>query len=145
MIQGYFSTIGATRRPFVYASLQFPVLNELHYGVEFLVDTGADRTMLSPSDATRIGIDLSTLSLGARSTGVGGQVQTREIETVLTMQSFSTPLTIYIPETPLPIHSLLGRTVLSHFALFMEERTDRVLLLEPSEADALDLPLNVKS
>ncbi len=74
-----------------------------------------------------------------------GQVQTRQIETVLTMQSFSTPLTIYIPETPLPIHSLLGRTVLSHFALFMEERTDRVLLLEPSEADALDLPLNVKS
>ncbi len=81
MIQGYFSTIGATRRPFVYASLQFPVLSDLHFGVEFLVDTGADRTMLSPSDAARIGIDLSTLSLGARSTGVGGQVQTREIET----------------------------------------------------------------
>ena len=67
-------------------------------------------------------------------------MQTREIETVLTMQSYSTPLTIYIPKTPLPIHSLFGRTVLSHFALFMEERTDRVLLLEPTEADALNLP-----
>jgi len=35
--------------------------------------------------------------------------------------------------------SLLGRDVLAHFALFFEQRTGRVLLLEPAEADALDL------
>ena len=34
---------------------------------------------------------------------------------------------------------LLGRDVLSHFALFLEERTNRVLLLEAYEADALPL------
>jgi hypothetical protein len=38
------------------------------------------------------------------------------------------------------IPSLLGRDVLSHFALFYEERTGRVLLLEPQEADLLRLP-----
>lgn len=38
------------------------------------------------------------------------------------------------------IPSLLGRDLLSHFALLFEERTDRVLLLEPREADGLRLP-----
>ena len=38
------------------------------------------------------------------------------------------------------IPSLLGRDVLSQFALFFEERTDRVLLLTPEEADLLNLP-----
>jgi len=37
------------------------------------------------------------------------------------------------------IPSLLGRDILSHFALFVEERTNRVLLLEAHEADALPL------
>jgi hypothetical protein len=36
--------------------------------------------------------------------------------------------------------SLLGHDVLSQFALIVEQRTDRVLLLEPAEADALHLP-----
>jgi hypothetical protein len=38
------------------------------------------------------------------------------------------------------IPSLLGRDILSNFALLYEERTDRVLLLTPPEADALQLP-----
>ena len=50
-----------------------------------------------------------------------------------------TTLALPVPETPHPIPSLLGRDVLSHFALFLEERTGRVLLLEPHEAAALPL------
>ncbi|MCI0438462.1 MAG: hypothetical protein L0177_04955 [Chloroflexi bacterium] len=34
---------------------------------------------------------------------------------------------------------ILGRDILSRFALFLEERTDRVFLLEPHEADVLNL------
>jgi hypothetical protein len=50
-------------------------------------------------------------------------------------------LTILEPQVPLlPIPSLLGRDILARFALVMEERTRRVLLLEPAEADALGLP-----
>lgn len=60
------------------------------------------------------------------------------------MGSFSTPLTLTILEAPTgplaPIPSLLGRDVIAHFALFMEERTRRVLLLEPAEVAALPLP-----
>lgn len=139
MIRGYF-TRGAIRRPFVSAVLQFPTFNNRLYAVEFLVDTGADRTLLSPVDAATIDIDIPALPLASPSRGVGDRpVPTRTIEAVLTLQHFSTPLTLHIPETPNPIPSLLGRDALSYFALFMEERTSRVLLLEPQEADALPL------
>lgn len=146
MIRGYFSTTGARRRPFVDAAFHFPTLNG-SLEVPLLVDTGADRTILSPIDAKRLArrfrIDLTTFPKGAPSTGVGGQADTRAIEAVLTLDSFSTSLTLTILEPPPgpipPIPSLLGRDVLSHFALFMEERTNRVILLEPYEADALNL------
>ena len=38
------------------------------------------------------------------------------------------------------IPSLIGRDILSQFALFFEERTNKVLLLNPEEADQLNLP-----
>jgi len=41
---------------------------------------------------------------------------------------------------PWAIPSLLGRDVLAHFALFFEESTGRVLLLDPGEAQRLALP-----
>ena len=78
---------------------------------------------------------MDTLESGLPSTGVGGQAATRTIEAVLTIDSFSTPLTLAIVETSRPIPSPLGRDVISLFALFMEERTGRVLLLEPAEAE----------
>jgi len=140
MIRGYFYTIGAIRRPFISARFQFPTLNNRLLGVELLVDTGADRTILSPGDAERLGIDITTLASGTPSTGVGQRpVPTRTIQAALILQPLLIPLTLTIPETPNPIPSLLGRDILSHFALFMEERTSRVLLLEPPEADALHL------
>jgi len=52
--------------------------------------------------------------------GVGGRLQTRAIDT---MPSF-----VGSP-TAIPIPSLLGRDSLARFALFMEERSGRVLLL----------------
>jgi hypothetical protein len=116
--------------------------------VPLLVDTGADRTVLSPTDAIRLtrrfGVNLDDLPQGVPSTGVGGQAFTRAVRAVLNIESFSTPLTLTVLEPILSrllsIPSLLGRDVLSHFALFMEERTSRVLLPEPHEANTLDLP-----
>ena len=58
------------------------------------------------------------------------------------METVALPLTLtnLEPTAPIsPIPSLLGRDILTHFALFLEERTSGVLLLEPAEADALNL------
>jgi len=147
MIRGYFSTQGSRRRPFIDAVLQFPTLNDRSLDVKLLVDTGADRTILSPLDARRLArrfaLDLVMLPTGAPSTGVGGQSDTRTLEAVLILDTFSLPTLLTIldpPPGPMPrIPSLLGRDILSHFALFVEERTNRVLLLEAHEADALPL------
>jgi hypothetical protein len=148
MIRGYFSIERGRRRPFVDAVFQFPSLNNQQLQVPLLVDTGADRTILSPTDALRFsrrfGINLDDLPQSAPSTGVGGQAATRTIEVVINIDSFSESLTLTIlepiPGRLLPIPSLLGRDILSHFALFMEERTGRVFLLEPAEAERLTLP-----
>ncbi len=147
MIRGYFSTMGGGRRPFLSAVIQFPTLNQ-RLEIPLLVDTGADRTILSPRDARqmsrRLGFDLTSLPRGAPGAGVGGQTNTRIIDAILVLDNFSVPLTLSIleppPGPPSPIPSLLGRDVLSQFALFMEEHTGRLLLLDPQEASSLNLP-----
>ena len=146
MIRGYFGTIGARQRPFIDAVFHFAAISNRSFQARLLVDTGADRTILGTLDANRLrrqlGIDISSLSSGAPSRGVGGQTPTRIMEGVLSLDTFTRGLTLPILHAPsalLPVPSLLGRDILSYFALFMEERTRRVLLLEPHEADALHL------
>jgi hypothetical protein len=150
MIRGYFLTKGASRRPFVKAILQFPTLDDGSLEVELLVDTGADRTILAPIDVLRLArrfrLDPTSLPVGIPSTGVGGRAVTRTLEAAVILDGFRSPtfpLTLLEPPpgpTP-PVPSLLGRDLLSRFALFLEERTRRVLLLTPHEVD--DLPLSL--
>lgn len=149
MIRGYLSVERGRRRPFIDAVFQFRALNNHQLLVPLLVDTGADRTIISPTDAIRLsrrfGINLANLPQSAPSIGIGGQASTRTLEATLSIDSFSMVLTLTIlepiPDRLLPIPSLLGRDVLAHFALFMEERNGRVLLLEPLESEHLNLPL----
>jgi len=128
--------------------LYLPAHGTPGFAIQFLVDTGADRTVLAPRDANRLArlfaIDLNALAPGAPSTGVGGQARTRLIEVTLALGTFSTGRFLLSllrppPGPASPIPSLLGRDILSRFALFMEERTNRLLLLEPHEADLLPL------
>ncbi len=60
----------------------------------------------------------------------------------MTILPYSTPLTLTLlepePGNISPLPSLLGRDILSHFALFMEERTGQLLLLEPHEVSQVD-------
>lgn len=147
MIRGYFLSRGGRRRPFIDVVFQFPTLGEQRFDARLLVDTGADRTVLAPLDARRLeleaGIPLSALPSGAPTTGVGGQVNTRTLPAQVILDSFSLEVVLTVLEVrggPMPtIPSLLGRDILAHFALVLEERTQRVLLLEPHEADALNL------
>ena len=58
----------------------------------------ADRTILAPLDAIRLaeefGVDIAMLPKGIPSTGVGG----RPVEAVVTLDWFSTPLSVTILE-----------------------------------------------
>jgi len=150
MIRGYFRMFGSIRRPYVDAVLNFPTLGISGLEIRFLVDTGADRVLLSPVAAARLAdrfqIDLTRLPEAPPSQGVGGRATARTVDAELMLDGFSLSLPIAILEPPPPptdppaIPSLLGRNVLAHFALFMEERTGRVLFLDADEADALSLP-----
>jgi hypothetical protein len=148
MIRGYFIREGGQSRPFVDAVFGFPGPFAGTFQVRLLADTGADRTVIGPRDASRLsrrlGIDLATLPSGVPSRGIGGQQNTRTIQSTLAIGSFATTLTLTILDPGsfplLAIPSLLGRDVSSRFALIVEQRTNRVLLLEPHEADALNLP-----
>ena len=139
MIRGYYSTVGAVRRPFLYCSLEFPKHpNVGASGVELLVDTGADRTILSPIDAENLGLDVSALGAGRRSRGIGGEISTRVVESILTVQGYSTSITLHVPEDRQPIPSLVGRDFMVNFALFMEERTGRVLFLDEDDLNTMN-------
>ena len=147
MIRGYFRSVGSVRRPYVRGLIDIPKFDVTGMEIRFVVDTGADRTVLGHNDALRMvglyGVDLTRLQVGRPSRGVGGMAATRVVPVVLGFDAFSTDMELPILEPtdgqPIGIPSLLGRDVLSHFALFMEERTDKVLLLEPHEADRLGL------
>ena len=144
MIRGYFSTAGAIRRPFLYCDFEFPGIPHLGVvGVELLVDTGADRTILSPIDAENIGLNTSNLDMGRRSSGIGGSTLTRIVKSRATIQGYSMPLTLHIPEVRQPIPSLLGRDFMSSFALFMEERSGRVMFFDQEELDSLGLTVGI--
>jgi predicted aspartyl protease len=141
MIQGYFVTIGTTRRPYLQCSFEFPGHPDLHTTyVELLVDTGADVTLLSPIDAEDMGLRLATLDIGPSSAGVGGVISTRVVEARLNVQGYSTFLPVHIPDVHHPVRSLLGRDFMRDFALFMEERTGRVLLLDQDDLESFGIP-----
>jgi predicted aspartyl protease len=147
MIRGRLAGRAGRLRPFVTARLTV-ASQSVSDDVDFLIDTGADSTLLAPADALLLGIDTSRFSAGPATTGIGGTSATVATQATLRLGRFDFQLHLRIlmpgPGMPSPaanaIPSLLGRDVLSHFALFFEERTGRVLLLEPHEADALALP-----
>jgi hypothetical protein len=153
VIRGRFRRSGTRWRPIVDGTLYFASGSADGLDFEFLIDTGASRTILAPDDADRFArrfaIDLGTLRPGVPSVGVGGSAETWRVEISLRLDGFeigAIPLTVLQP-TPgrrVPIPSLLGRDILGRFALFIEERTDRVLPPEPEEADALAIRRHVR-
>ena len=149
MIRGYFPpTDSVDPPPYIVGLIDIPEMGIAGVEIQFLIDTGADRSMIGDDDSRRMirdhQADFAILEEGIPSQGIGGIVQTREVQATLQLEHFSTDLTIDILE-PIPgqqpsVPSLLGRDILSHFALFMEDRTNRVLLLESDEAAILPIP-----
>ena len=130
MIRGYFQEEDLILRPYVDLELVFPIANNQSLEISFLVDTGADYTLISPLEGVRLrrdlGIDLLSLPFGIPIGGIGGQLETRMIDATVDIgeQSISTTLSLvepppgYFPTMP----SLLGRDILYQLALFMERK-----------------------
>ena len=143
MKSGYFRHQGSIQRPYINLTLEFPIANNRALEIAFLVDTGADRTLLSPFEGTRLrrelGVDLLSLPFGMPIGGIGGQTETRMIDANLHIgdQSISTILSLVEPppgQFP-TMPSLLGRDIIYELSLFMEYKTDRLLLLDESETE----------
>lgn len=88
MIRGRLISVDGRSRPYVLAHIAIPSQG-VSDNVELLVDTGADGTLLSPSDAAALRLDLAQLPPGPPSTGVGGRVPTRYAQANLTLDTFS--------------------------------------------------------
>ena len=146
MIQGYFRDyMYDTDVPFLDVDLEFSSDAEA-VTVPMLIDTGANVTVIGTHDAYQIaevlGLDLASLPEGNPIGGIGGDASTRVANVVFRIGAFSglIPITILEPptgEVP-PIPSLLGRDIISQFGLFMDRRTQQILLLENDEVDKLD-------
>ena len=145
MNSGYFRHQGSTRRPYINLIVRFPGANNQSLEIPFLVDTGADRTLISPVDGARLrrelGVDILGLPFGMPIGGIGGQTETRIIDATLDIGEQPISTTLSLVEPP-PGHfptmpSLLGRDIIYELALFMEYRTDRMLLLDESETEGV--------
>ena len=136
MATGYFVAEGAFRRPYINVVVTFLDAGNQSIEIEFVVDTGADHTLLSPSDADRLhselGLDIRTMPRGNSIGGVGGYTETRMVRATLVIGSYETTMPIHVvdmPPGPYDMPSLIGRDIIYDFALFMEHSADRLFLL----------------
>jgi len=145
MIRGFFEGAPGRRRPYVTVRVAVATGHRMKE-VDFLIDTGADRSLLSLSDAAGLGIESGGLP-AHRSVGIGGPAVMGSIQATLGFgqREIGALVRVLMPgdagqrTVQERIPSVLGRDVLSRFGLYIEERRDLVLLFEPPEADALAL------
>jgi hypothetical protein len=133
VIRGYIDA----GRPYVSCLLFIPRLSAGGQ-IDFLVDTGSDRTVIHPGDAARLGIEEEAFAGLAQTTavGVGGTAleyfeaafillrhQDDRIDNILVRLSFAVPT----PDNAL-YPSVLGRDLISYYRLVFEQRAGLVTL-----------------
>ena len=140
MTTGYFVAERGFRRPYVEVEVAFPDAGNRTLRFVFVVDTGADHTLLSPSDALRLhnqlGFDIRTMPRGNPIGGVGGYTETRTVRATLVIGDYETTMPLHVvdmPPGPNDMPSLIGRDIIYDFALFMEHSADRLYLLRTGE------------
>lgn len=123
MIVGRFGN--TTGRPYVSGRLLLPRI-QASTNLSFLVDTGADRSTLMPTDAIKMGIDHNTLIDPTMVGGMGGDAACFQEIAVLVFDEPNRNLTQYyyitmmIPEVHqdlMRMPSLLGRDILDRWRM----------------------------
>ena len=141
MTTGYFKAEpGLYRRPYIDVLVTSPDADDRSFELSFVIDTGADLTLVSSIDGQRLcrrlGVDLQSLARGGVIGGIGGAVQTKVVKATLVIGSYRTTMDIPIidtPPSPYDMPSLIGRDIIYDFALFMEHSADRLRLLRTGE------------
>ena len=113
MLHGRFGN--TTGRPYIEARLAIPRL-QVAGDISFIVDTGADKTVLMPLDASRLGVDYQKLDASVDSVGIGGYSKNYIEIAVLAFLEPNVKLYVYMQQihisTPSPeianIPSLFG-------------------------------------
>lgn len=104
-------------------------------GISFLVDTGADSTLLMPADARHMGVDYAKLTDQTESVGIGGtSLDFLEEATVAFLEPdrclylYYVDLRIAEPTTDiLELPSLLGRNVLDRWRMAYDPGRDELM------------------
>jgi hypothetical protein len=130
-----------TGRPYLEARLFIPRLN-LDADISFLVDTGADSSLLGPADAYEMNVDYSKLRGRSESLGTAGVAYsyTEPASVALTdpgrfVYLFHVKLDIAAPSPhTMELPSLLGREILDRM-LMTYDPTNRVLRFKVRSAD----------
>lgn len=136
----------STGRPYLRGRIALPRLGIVGEA-SFLLDTGADRTVLMPMDAARLGVDYAELSEGAETLGVGGASRNFTEPALLGFAAEDQTLFVYkisllvaaaasaAPDIP----SLLGRNVLDRWRITYAP-LEHTLSAAPLEFDARYAP-----
>ena len=111
-------------RPFIEGRLLLPRLR-LQSDISFIVDTGADQSVLMPGDSIRMNVDYGALMGDIETVGIGGLARNFTEEAVLAFSDhgkilYAYRITIQIPSVEpdiLGIPSLLGRDVLDRWSM----------------------------
>jgi clan AA aspartic protease (TIGR02281 family) len=100
-------------------------------GLRLMIDTGADRTLLSPAAAARTGLPLET-GRQVKIVGVAGSAMASEL-TVVQLEVAGArvgPVRVVVLETPTAnLDGLLGRDVLDSFTLTIDGGAGRATLV----------------
>ena len=116
---------GTSHAPYIESRVSLPRL-DLHTNVSFLLDTGADSTVLCPSDAKLMQVDLAAITRRTTSLGVGGEAE-NYVEKALVSFVDGRENLLYVYEIDLEIiepcegietlPSLLGRDIINKWGL----------------------------
>lgn len=121
MLKGRFGD--TTGRPFIEARIVLP--QQKAFGnVSFVLDTGADRSLLMPLDAQRCNIDWDQLERTESSSGIGGQLEHYVESAIVAFTSgeelylYSIELGISPPSVEImKLPSLLGRDIIDQWRI----------------------------
>lgn len=133
MLRGRFGNTSG--RPYIAGRLVIPRLN-LRSDISFLVDTGADSTVLLIDDAAKMKIDYTRLRRGKHdSVGIGGTMRPYVERAIVTFEEAGKRLYAYEIQLAIaPFHqqlrrvpSLLGRDILDRWRMSYSPSKDRLI------------------